>query len=420
MRKLRFKLLMFLFCPLFFLGAMAQGTPPPGGGTGGTGSGSGKNDYTQGLSNVVTDLSSTLGVDLFEEDIDNVVFSTNAFLCNSDFTGEQGPFWYILQMAMALGALFSIIVAASMAYKMMVKHEPIDVFKILKVLGIAIVLMFWYPSGNTSKASILDFLAYIPNCIGSYTHDLYEAEAQQVSQKYNELAPLLKKRDQAYQELVAKVKPASETINGQVKDGDAGSGLKDEEKLQSASAVAKADYLAEFTGTTIAIDKIIMFFSLVIYRVGWWATIFCQQILLGMLTIFGPIQWAFSVLPKWEGAWAKWLIRYLTVHFYGAMLFFVGFYVLLLFDIVLSVQIENLTAITSQDTISAYAHHAFISCGYLLAAALVALKCLNLVPDLAAWMIPEGDTAFSTRNFGEGVASSVKASALSIMPRMGR
>ena len=45
-----------------------------------------------------------------------------------------------------------------------------------------------------------------------------------------------------------------------------------------------------------------------------------------MLTIFGPIQWAFSLLPKWEGAWAKWLIRYLTVHFYGAMLYFVGYF----------------------------------------------------------------------------------------------
>ena len=33
-----------------------------------------------------------------------------------------------------------------------------------------------------------------------------------------------------------------------------------------------------------------------------------------------------------------------------------------------------------------------------MAASIVALKCLNLVPDLAAWMIPEGDTAFSTRN----------------------
>ena len=68
-----------------------------------------------------------------------------------------------------------------------------------------------------------------------------------------------------------------------------------------------------------------------------------------MLTIFGPIQWAFSLLPKWEGAWAKWLTRYLTVHFYGAMLYFVGFYVLLLFDIVLCIQVENLTAITASE-----------------------------------------------------------------------
>jgi len=167
-----------------------------------------------------------------------------------------------------------------------------------------------------------------------------------------------------------------------------------------------------------------MFLALVLYRVGWWATIFCQQILLGMLTIFGPIQWAFSVLPKWEGAWAKWLIRYLTVHFYGAMLYFVGFYVLLLFDIVISVQVENLTAITSSTgTINGYIQNAFLTCGYLLAASVGALRCLNLVPDLAAGggtggRGPEGAPAFSTRNFGEGVASSVKSSAMSVMPRI--
>lgn len=147
-----------------------------------------------------------------------------------------------------------------------------------------------------------------------------------------------------------------------------------------------------------------------------WATIYCQQILLGMLTIFGPIQWAFSLLPKWEGAWAKWMTRYLTVHFYGAMLYFVGFYVLLLFDIVLCIQVENLTAITaSEQTMAAYLQNSFFSAGYLMAASIVALKCLNLVPDLAAWMIPEGDTAFSTRNFGEGVAQQAKMSATGAM-----
>lgn len=270
-------------------------------------------------------------------------------------------------------------------------------------------------SGN---GSILDALAYIPNCIGSYTHDLYEAEAVQVSEKYNELMPLLQKRDTMYQK-AAEVEAASEGLQNDASIDALTKYTSGSDAVEGIKAAARAKKSSVFAGLIIGFDKIVMFLALVLYRVGWWATIFCQQILLGMLTIFGPIQWAFSVLPKWEGAWAKWLIRYLTVHFYGAMLYFVGFYVLLLFDIVISVQVENLTAITSSpDTISGYVQNAFLTCGYLLAASVVALRCLNLVPDLAAWMIPEGDTAFSTRNFGEGVASSVKSSAMSVMPRI--
>ncbi len=383
----------------------------------------GQSSTVQGLSNTISDLSQTVGVDLFEEDIDNVVFQTNEFLCNPDFIGNQGPFWWILQMSMALGALFSIIVGANMAYKMMVKGEPIDVFKILKVLGIALVMVFWYPPSMTgmgsSNANILDALAYIPNCIGSYTHDLYEAEAVQVSEKYNQLMPLIKKRDEMYEKESAKIETGDKGIKQPLSQDVETSVLGSAETISGQVEATKAAKKSTFAGLIIAFDKIIMFLSLVLYRVGWWATIFCQQILLGMLTIFGPIQWAFSVLPKWEGAWAKWLIRYLTVHFYGAMLYFVGFYVLLLFDIVISIQIENLTAITSStSTINGYVQSAFLTCGYLLAASVVALRCLNLVPDLAAWMIPEGDTAFSTRNFGEGVASSVKSSAMSVMGKV--
>ena len=373
---------------------------------------------------MVTDLSQTLGVDLFEEDIDNVVFQTNEFLCNSDFIGYHGPFWFILQMAMALGVLFSIIVTAGMSYKMMVKNEPIDVFKILKVLGIAIVMCFWYPPSMTgigstsSNDSILDALAFIPNCIGSYTHDLYEAEAIQVNDKYKELMPLIHARDSIAGDITSNTELADDETTKSGSNELIASTSGTEQAAKVAKDAKKAAAQSTFAGLIIGLDKVVMFFALVIYRIGWWSTIFCQQILLGMLTIFGPIQWAFSVLPKWEGAWAKWIIRYLTVHFYGAMLYFVGFYVLLLFDIVLSIQVENLTAITTgEGQMTAYIQNAFMTCGYLLAASVVALKCLNLVPDLAAWMIPEGDTAFSTRNFGEGVATSMKASAMSVMPR---
>ncbi|MDD5862628.1 MAG: hypothetical protein PUD15_08780 [Prevotella sp.] len=368
-------------------------------------------------------MSQTVGVDLFEEDIDNVIFSTNEFLCNPNFIGPSGPFFMILQFAISLAMVFSLIVAGNMAYKMMVKGEPFDPLKILRILGIAFIMCWWYPPawtginvGASSDDSILDVLAFIPNCIGSYTHDLYETEAVQVNDKYGKMMELVSRRDSLYNEVnpglqlgdqVTNNPTAQQTLN---ENGDAEKNLKGGEELKKKASQST------YAGFIIALDKVVIFLALVIYRIGWWSTIFCQQILLGMLTIFGPIMWAFSVLPKWEGAWAKWLIRYLTVHFYGAMLYFVGFYVLLLFDIVLSIQVENLTAIISNgaSSLGGYAQNAFMTAGYLLAASVVSLKCLNLVPDLATWMIPEGESSFSTRNFGEGVASSVKNGAMSM------
>ena len=336
-----------------------------------------------------------------------------------------GGYWWILQMSMALAALFSIIIAAGMAYKMMVKHEPLDIMKLFKPLVISVILCWWYPPADTgitrsgSSWCFLDFLSYIPNCIGSYTHDLYEAESIIIEDKFEEIQELIYTRDTMYTDLQAKADVAH-------------TGTSDPNLIESTMEQAGVDEVTNMeenasklwftsltSGAVVGLDKIIMLIALIVFRIGWWSTIYCQQILLGMLTIFGPIQWAFSLLPKWESSWAKWLIRYLTVHFYGAMLYFVGFYVLLLFDVVLNIQAENLMAITqSEQTMAAYLQNSFFSAGYLMAASIVAMKCLNLVPDLAAWMIPEGETAFSTRNFGEGVAQQAKMSAQGMVGRV--
>lgn len=361
---------------------------------------------------------STLGVNLFEDEIDDVVFATNSFLTDPSFSGPQGPFWWILQMSMALGALFAIIMGANMAYKMMVRGDAIDPLRILRVLAVAAILSMWYPNPGMSlfgNFSILDTLAFIPNQIGGYTKALYDSEAQQVKETMVKVLPLVSKRDSMAVDASTLSGVASSVFNNTNKENILNSIQGSEVTTTEHKNVTKMDKKATFAGTIVALDKVIMFLSILLYRIGWWSTIYCQQILLGMLTIFGPIQWAFSLLPKWEGAWAKWITRYLTVHFYGAMLFFVGFYVLLLFDIVLSIQYEQLMALTTGvNGISAYVNESILTSGYLLVASCVALKCLNLVPDLAAWMIPEGDTAFSTRNFGEGVAAEMRSVSQSI------
>ena len=231
--------------------------------------------------------------------------------------------------------------------------------------------------------------------------------------KFDELHQPLKQRQDSIDHYMAVAKT---TVDGMNKAGvsDITQYVGYQTLTDSEKKACKFYLQSTYTGLMIGLDKIVMFLALALFRVGWWGTIFVQQILLGMLTIFGPLMWAFSILPKWESAWAKWITRYMTVHFYGAMLYFVGFYVLLLFDIVLSIQYENLQSILDGG-FSGYLQNAFMTAGYLLVASLVALKCLNLVPDLAAWIIPEGDTAFSTRNFGDGIAGDAKREAMSIM-----
>jgi len=45
------------------------------------------------------DILSDFGINLLEEEIDDVIFQTNEFLTDATFTGSQGPFWWLLVVA---------------------------------------------------------------------------------------------------------------------------------------------------------------------------------------------------------------------------------------------------------------------------------------------------------------------------------
>ena len=48
---------------------------------------------------------SDFGINILEQEIDDVIFQTNEFLCDATFTGSQGPFWWLL----VVSAFFSLL-----------------------------------------------------------------------------------------------------------------------------------------------------------------------------------------------------------------------------------------------------------------------------------------------------------------------
>ena len=53
----------------------------------------------EGAEGMVDQAFDFMGVGLLEDEIDDVIFQTNQFLLNSDFIGSNGPFWWLLVVA---------------------------------------------------------------------------------------------------------------------------------------------------------------------------------------------------------------------------------------------------------------------------------------------------------------------------------
>lgn len=60
---------------------------------------------------------STFGINLLEEEIDDVIFQTNEFLCDATFTGTQGPFWWLLVVAVTNSPKHDFSRCKSVIYK---------------------------------------------------------------------------------------------------------------------------------------------------------------------------------------------------------------------------------------------------------------------------------------------------------------
>lgn len=69
------------------------------------------------------DILSDFGINLLEEEIDDVIFQTNEFLTDATFTGSQGPFWWLLVVAVTNSPKHDFNRCNSVIYKFLSRDQ---------------------------------------------------------------------------------------------------------------------------------------------------------------------------------------------------------------------------------------------------------------------------------------------------------
>ena len=70
-------------------------------------------------SNILSDF----GIKILEQEIDDVIFQTNEFLCDATFTGSQGPFWWLLVVAVTNSPKHDFNRCNSVIYKFLSRDQ---------------------------------------------------------------------------------------------------------------------------------------------------------------------------------------------------------------------------------------------------------------------------------------------------------
>ena len=66
---------------------------------------------------------SDFGINILEEEIDDVIFQTNEFLCDATFTGSNGPFWWLLVVVVANSPKHDLNRCKSVIYKFLSRDQ---------------------------------------------------------------------------------------------------------------------------------------------------------------------------------------------------------------------------------------------------------------------------------------------------------
>ena len=299
----------------------------------------------------------------------------------------NGLFGEMQSMARGLGITLALCVGSYECWVMILGRRPMDILKILRILGLAICIQF-----SPLICSALD----VPgNWLESKTQGMAKAANKQVATleravatKQQEYMDSLRSQMSKQEEQKAAQDAATEDgIFDKIKNGIENIGISIRNFAKKAAVLLETK-ISEWA------NDIIRFIGEIIFQMCYYGMLVGQRIFLSVLKLFCPIMFALSIVPPWRSAWSQWISKYLTISLWGFVVYLIVYYIDFLIMYYLK---SDLTAYnqllhnaTDWNNISALGMQAIgTTCMYVVGM-LAGAKILSMVPEVCSWLIPGG------------------------------
>lgn len=382
----------------------------------------------------------------FEADTTNVLNGTlGDFLVKFDNgmvkaiwegTAASSGWWdMLLPAATALGAIFSLILAARIAYKSMALQGSIDILQLLRPLAICFILSNWWAVSNSLYGFVKPIEDTFKNgYVQLNQHNRMLRETRRVLA--DSLACYVLERGVVAREAVALEEELKRQKEEQERRKAEGDKTRDESAYQATAqnfpevlydeeivvieATSAQHRLIKYDGHEVietaeassTVEEVIVWIGECLWTVALFFVVFSKDLMMTALVIFGPIYMTFSLLEPWKTAWSEWISRFVTVSLYGACGFMAITFGLMLITFGLKGDIALLKSSFSNDwALLSYIDHVYsnhaLTVGMTVISMFVGLLAIPMATVMATFLIP-GDVMRAGSEFVDGMWRKVE------------
>lgn len=312
---------------------------------------------------------------------------------------------YFMNLSLGIATILILIVVAQESYKLMLGGKSFDLMFWVRPMMMTLIIMSW--NGSTSFPNIIKGIFRPVSYKSAGRFYAATTRLETLKAKKNEL---LKEKWDLLIEKGAEVSASKEALSKVNKEeNDNGSGIfSDIKESISNTFDSIKNSIATWTKMIVLqistwFDKLLEWIGNFIWAVSVYATFMTQSLGIGFLTLFGPISFGLSVFDIWKDAWATWLMRFISFHFYS----FVAFVIMTASCSLIQFGVQADIKMLSQPGFpEAFSFNAV----YTLFGYLVGALAMKMVPEVVSWIVPTNASSAAAQ-FSQGLSSATLAPA---------